>query len=114
MHTGRALPWPAGSQHAAHPGDLVDKAAAITGRFPRVHGAPVQVGSPEKLGIADLMRPDYGNALAVQAGEVPVFWACGVTPQAIAVASGIPFCITHAPGKMFVTDLLNRDFAEQP
>jgi uncharacterized protein YcsI (UPF0317 family) len=94
------------------PVDLVNKAAAITGRFPRVHGAPVQVGSPEKLGIADLMRPDYGNALAVQPGEVPVFWACGVTPQAIAVASGIPFCITHAPGKMFVTDLLNQDFAD--
>jgi uncharacterized protein YcsI (UPF0317 family) len=93
------------------PADLVDEAAEISGRFARVHGAPVHVGSPEAIGIRDLMRPDYGDAVPVEKGEVPVFWACGVTPQAIAIASGIPFCITHAPGKMFVTDLRNEDIA---
>jgi uncharacterized protein YcsI (UPF0317 family) len=90
---------------------LVNKAAEISGRFARVHGAPVHAGAPSEIGIDDLMRPDYGDAVPVEAGEVPVFWACGVTPQAIAIASGIPFCITHAPGKMFVTDLRNEDFA---
>jgi uncharacterized protein YcsI (UPF0317 family) len=90
---------------------LVDKAAEISGRFARVHGAPVHAGTPEAIGIRDLTRPDYGDAVPIEAGEVPVFWACGVTPQAIAIASGIPFCITHAPGKMFVTDLRNEDIA---
>jgi uncharacterized protein YcsI (UPF0317 family) len=92
------------------PADKVSTAMAVTARFARVHGAPVHTGSPEMLGI-DLSRPDYGDAVPVKPGEVPVFWACGVTPQAVALASGIPFCITHAPGKMFVTDLRNEDFA---
>ncbi len=93
------------------PASMVDRAIAITGRFERVHGVPVQVGSPEALGIA-LAQPDYGDAVPVKPGEVPVFWACGVTPQAVALASEIPFCITHSPGKMFVTDLRNDDFAK--
>jgi uncharacterized protein YcsI (UPF0317 family) len=91
--------------------NLVDRAVEICTRFARVHGAPVHAGSPDALGIRNLQRPDYGDAVPIETGEVPVFWACGVTPQAAAVASGIPFCITHAPGKMFVTDLRNEDLA---
>jgi uncharacterized protein YcsI (UPF0317 family) len=82
----------------------VARAVEISARFPDVHGAPVHVGDPKGLGIADLSCPDYGDAVQIMDHELPVFWACGVTPQSVAVASGIPFCITHAPGKMFVTD----------
>jgi uncharacterized protein YcsI (UPF0317 family) len=89
--------------------DLVPLAVQVTGRYERVHGAPVQVGAPEALGIADLACPDYGDPVPVEAGELPVFWACGVTPQAVALASRLPFCITHAPGHMFVSDLRNDD-----
>ena len=85
----------------------VARAVEISGRFPDVHGAPVHIGDPAGLGIADLAVPDYGDAVELRADELPVFWACGVTPQSIAQASGVPFCITHAPGKMFVTDLNN-------
>jgi len=79
--------------------------AAICARFPQAHGAPVHVGDPQALGIADLARPDYGDAVDILDGEVPVFWACGVTAQWVAQRSRVPLCITHAPGKMFVTDL---------
>jgi len=91
------------------PAGLVPLAVQVTARFEKVHGAPVHVGAPEVLGIADLRRPDYGDAVEVRAGEVPVFWACGVTPQSVALASGLPFCIAHAPGHMFVTDLRNSN-----
>jgi uncharacterized protein YcsI (UPF0317 family) len=86
------------------PAPLVDTAIAVTARYPRMHGAPVQVGDPAALGIRDLARPDYGDPVPLAPGEVPVFWACGVTPQAVALASRVPFMITHAPGHMFVTD----------
>jgi uncharacterized protein YcsI (UPF0317 family) len=89
----------------------VAKVVEITSRFARVHGAPVHIGDPHAIGIQDLQNPDYGDAVPIYTGEVPVFWACGVTPQAIALASGIEFCITHQPGRMFVTDLRNADFA---
>jgi uncharacterized protein YcsI (UPF0317 family) len=78
---------------------------AICARFPQAHGAPLHVGDPSRLGIADLAAPDYGDAVEIQADEVPVFWACGVTPQWVAQRSRLALCITHAPGKMFVTDL---------
>ncbi len=91
------------------PAEQVALAVQITGRYERVHGAPVQVGAPEVLGIADLARPDYGDPVEIRRGEVPVFWGCGVTPQSVALASRLPFCITHAPGHMFVTDLRNVD-----
>jgi uncharacterized protein YcsI (UPF0317 family) len=81
------------------------RATQITSRYPSVHGAPVHVGAPEQLGIADLAQPDYGDPVELRDGEVPVFWACGVTPQAVAVASRPELMITHAPGHMFVTDL---------
>ena len=87
------------------PADRVAEAAMISGRTPAVHGAPVHVGAPEALGIADLQRPDFGDPVPVGPGQVPVFWACGVTPQAAVMASRPPFAITHAPGHMFVTDV---------
>jgi uncharacterized protein YcsI (UPF0317 family) len=87
--------------------EQVPLAVQVTARFERVHGAPVHVGAPEALGIRDLDHPDYGDPVPVEAGELAVFWACGVTPQAVALASRLPFCITHAPGSMFVTDLSN-------
>jgi uncharacterized protein YcsI (UPF0317 family) len=76
------------------------KARAITARFPRVHGAPIHVGDPAEIGIRDLARPDFGDPVRIDAGEVPVFWACGVTPQAALLAAKPPLAITHAPGHM--------------
>ena len=93
------------------PPEKVARAAAVTARFPAVHGAPVHVGAPEALGIRDLGRPDFGDPVTVRRGEVPVFWACGVTPQAVAMAVKPPFMITHAPGHMFVTDLRDEALA---
>jgi uncharacterized protein YcsI (UPF0317 family) len=87
------------------------RAANITARYPAVHGAPVQIGDPAALGIADLGRPDYGDAVDIAADEVPVFWACGVTPQSIILESKPAFAITHAPGCMLVTDRRNAEFA---
>jgi uncharacterized protein YcsI (UPF0317 family) len=85
------------------------KATEITARYPRVHGAPVHLGDPAQIGIRDLSHPDFGDPVTVRPGEVPVFWACGVTPQAVAMASKVPLMITHAPGCMFVTDLRNDE-----
>jgi len=81
-----------------------DRAAEITACFPDMHGAPVHRGDPAVLGVADLMQPDYGEAVAVEPGEVPVFWACGVTSQVAAETARLPFFIAHAPGKMLITD----------
>jgi uncharacterized protein YcsI (UPF0317 family) len=89
------------------PGELVALAVAISERFPLAHGAPVQVGDPETLGIRDLSRPDYGDAVSIAPGEVPVFWACGVTPQAVALEAEPELLITHAPGHMLITDLVD-------
>ncbi len=86
------------------PADRVAEAVMISGRMPAVHGAPVHVGDPAALGITDLSRPDFGDPVAIGPGQVPVFWACGVTPQAAVMASRPPFAITHAPGHMFITD----------
>ena len=93
------------------PAEKVALAVQVTSRFEKVHGAPVHVGAPEALGIGDLGKPDYGDPVDVRPGELPVFWACGVTPQAVALASRLPFCITHAPGHMFVSDLTNASLA---
>jgi uncharacterized protein YcsI (UPF0317 family) len=91
------------------PDPLVSEAAAITRRFPLAHGAPVHVGDPHAIGITDLARPDFGDPVPIQADETPVFWACGVTPQAAAVNAKVDLLITHAPGHMFVTDLTCED-----
>jgi uncharacterized protein YcsI (UPF0317 family) len=93
------------------PASLVPLAVRVTARFERVHGAPVHVGEPAALGIADVARPDFGDPVEIRPGELPVFWACGVTPQAAALASRLPFCITHAPGFMFVSDLTNASLS---
>jgi uncharacterized protein YcsI (UPF0317 family) len=90
------------------PADAI-RAVQITSRFPAVHGAPVHIGLPHLIGIADLAKPDYGDPVPVHDDELPVFWACGVTPQAVIAAARPPFCITHAPGHMLVTDLRNSD-----
>ena len=87
------------------------RAVQITSRFPSVHGAPMHLGLPHSIGIADLAKPDYGDPVPVEADEIPVFWACGVTPQSVIAAAKIPFAITHAPGLMLITDLQNRDLA---
>jgi len=87
------------------------RAIQITSRFPTVHGAPVHLGDPAQIGIADLSRPDYGEPVEVRSDELPVFWACGVTPQAVVAATRPEFCITHVPGCMLVTDLLNSRLA---
>lgn len=83
------------------------RAVQITSRVPEVHGAPVHIGDPSLIGISDLSRPDYGDAVEVMPDELPVFWACGVTPQAAISVAKPSFCITHAPGCMLVTDRLN-------
>ncbi|MEO7133959.1 MAG: putative hydro-lyase [Vicinamibacterales bacterium] len=82
------------------------EAAVITSRFPQAHGSPVHCGDPHAIGIADLTRPDFGEAVTVRAGEVPVFWACGVTPQAVVMEAKPEIAVTHSPGCMFVTDRL--------
>lgn len=87
----------------------VIRSIEITSRYPQVHGAPVHVGDPQEIGINDLSRPDYGDAVTVRPGETPVFWACGVTPQAVAAASRPEWMITHAPGHMMITDMKQED-----
>ncbi|MEV4644790.1 putative hydro-lyase [Saccharopolyspora sp. NPDC049357] len=92
------------------PAEQVATAVRVTSRYPAVHGAPVHVGSPEALGITDLDAPDFGEAVEVRPGEVPVFWACGVTPQAAVMQSKPPFAIGHAPGHMAITDARDSDY----
>lgn len=90
---------------------LVAKACAITAHFPEVHGEPLHVGYPELIGINNIGRADYGDTIEIHPDEVPVFWACGVTPQNVLAKARLPFAITHAPGYMFVGDVLNKSFA---
>ena len=85
------------------------KAYDITVKMPNVHGAPVQMGDPEKIGVKDVMKPDYGEAVDIYEGEIPVFWPCGVTPQAAIENAKLPIVITHAPGHMFITDIPNAE-----
>ncbi|MFC4855355.1 putative hydro-lyase [Actinophytocola glycyrrhizae] len=92
------------------PAAMVDTAVRVSGLMPAVHGAPVHVGDPSALGITDLAVPDFGDPPVAEAGDVPVFWACGVTPQAVLMASKPPFAITHAPGHMFVTDVPDSEY----
>lgn len=89
------------------PYDLVVKAVNVTVAMPRVHGAPIHIGNPEQIGIKDIFSPDYGDAVTVNDGEVPMFWPCGVTPQNAVMNAKPPIAITHAPGHMFITDVKN-------
>lgn len=83
----------------------IQRVREITGRYPTMHGEPVHAGDPAAIGIADLARPDFGDAVTIERGEVPVFWACGVTPQLALDAARPELAITHSPGCMFITDL---------
>lgn len=85
------------------------RAVEITSEMPQVHGAPVHIGDPSLIGIPDLARPDYGESVPVREGEVPVFWACGVTPQVALAEARPPIAITHSPGCMLITDILDED-----
>lgn len=87
------------------------RATEITSRFPKVHGSPVHFGNPQEIGIQSLDAPDWGQAVSIKPDEIPVFWACGVTPQAVAIQSKLPLVITHSPGAMFITDLKNASLA---
>lgn len=98
------------SMRSFRPADAI-RAIQITTRYPAVHGAPIHIGVPGGIGIADIAQPDYGDYTPVTDDELPVFWACGVTPQAAIAAAKIPFAITHAPGCMLVTDRPNREYA---
>ena len=89
----------------------VIEAVQITARYPNVHGAPVHIGDPSLIGIHDLSQPDYGDPVDVMPNELPLFWACGVTPQAALQQARPSLCITHAPGAMLITDLLNHQLA---
>jgi uncharacterized protein YcsI (UPF0317 family) len=92
------------------PAALVTTAVQVTAAVPAVHGAPVHIGAPDALGIRDLGRPDFGEAVDIEPGDVPVFWACGVTPQLALTNAKLPFAITHAPAHMFLTDVAEQVF----
>jgi uncharacterized protein YcsI (UPF0317 family) len=83
----------------------VAQAKAISAGFPQAHGAPIAVGDPAQIGIADLSKPDWGDAVEIKPGEVPVYWACGVTPQNVLLDAGLPICVTHSPGHMLIADV---------
>lgn len=92
------------------PASRVADAVRITSRYPSVHGAPIHIGDPGAIGIADLAQPDFGDSVTIPDGSLPVFWACGVTPQAAVMASRIPVAITHAPGYMLITDIKDSTY----
>ena len=93
--------------------EQIADAVAVTERYPAVHGAPLFIGGAEEIGIKDINKPDFGEAVDINQGEIPVFWACGVTSSMAALAVKAPVVITHAPGHMFVTDRLNSEVAER-
>lgn len=94
------------------PDRRVSKASEISARYPLAHGSPVHIGDPALIGIDDINAPDWGDPVPIQAGHTPVFWACGVTPQAVIQDAALPICITHKPGHMLITDIPND--AENP
>jgi len=98
------------SMRPMKPTDAI-RAVQVTSRFPNVHGAPVHLGDPAQIGIQDITKQDFGDIYYLEDGEIPVFWACGVTPQVIIEQAKPPICITHAPSHMLVTDLLNAELA---
>ncbi len=98
------------SMRPMKPADAI-RAIQVTTRFPSVHGAPVHIGKPELIGIAELAKPDEGDPVPVGDDEIPVFWACGVTPQSVITTAKPDFCITHYPGSMLVTDRRNAELA---
>ena len=105
MPTGRRLSRADGRVDAADDAGSSSRRGAGLQAFPLAHGVPIHIGDPVILGICDLNKPDFGDPVEIRPGETPVFWACGVTPQAVALAARLPLLITHKPGHMFVTDL---------
>ncbi len=93
--------------------EQVIQATRICTRFPRAHGVPVHIGDPGSIGIPDIHQPDFGDAVEIRTSELPVFWACGVTPQVALASAKPPFAITHQPGHMFLTDWTDADLAKQ-
>lgn len=87
------------------PAAQVDSAREISRRYPQAHGAPIAIGDPAQIGISDLSAPDWGDAVDIKDGEVPVYWACGVTPQNVLLDADLPICITHSPGHMLIADV---------
>ncbi|MFT5785351.1 MAG: hypothetical protein ACI9KK_000697 [Ascidiaceihabitans sp.] len=87
------------------PAAQVEQAREISSRFPQAHGTPIAVGDPAQIGISDLGQPDWGDAVEIKTGEVPVYWACGVTPQNVLLDAKLPICITHSPGHMLISDV---------
>lgn len=94
------------------PYEQIVKAVTVTAQLPKVHGSPIHIGDPSVIGIQDLAKPDFGDAVAVYEGEVPVFWPCGVTPQSVLMNVKPAFAITHAPGYMLITDRKNSELKE--
>ncbi|MDN5611857.1 MAG: DUF1445 domain-containing protein, partial [Staphylococcus equorum] len=88
------------------------KATEITTHFKNMHGTPLHIGDPSKIGIDNITRPDFGEPATIKENEVPVFWGCGVTPQSIALDAKPELMITHAPGHMFITDILNSQIGD--
>jgi uncharacterized protein YcsI (UPF0317 family) len=86
------------------PADAI-RAVEVTSRYPMTHGTPLHIGDPAEIGIADIDRADWGDAVEIRQNEIPVFWACGVTPQNVVLGAGLELCITHTPGSMLITDL---------
>jgi len=93
------------------PKEIVVRAVQVTSRFPQVHGVPVHIGDPEDIGIKDISKPDFGDMSTIYNNEVPVFWACGVTPQAVAMKVRPDVMITYAPGHMFISDKKDEDYS---
>ena len=89
------------------PADQAIRATSITASMPRVHGSPIHIGDPAQIGIQDVNKPDFGDAVTINEGEIPVFWCCGVTPQSVVMSAKPPIAISHAPGHMFITDVKN-------
>ncbi len=87
--------------------EQIVKAVTVSGQMPKVHGTPIHIGDPSAIGISDISNPDFGDAVEIRDGEVPVFWCCGVTPQSVVMNVKPSFCITHAPGHMLITDVKN-------
>jgi uncharacterized protein YcsI (UPF0317 family) len=90
--------------------DEVPLAVAVSGRYPMMHGAPVHVGDPEALGVRDLAEPEFGDPISIGEDQIPIFWGCGVTPQAVAMKASPSLMIAHSPGHMFITDRLDAEF----
>ena len=91
--------------------EKIQLAVEITGRYPDVHGAPIQINNPDSIGIKQIEKPDYGEFVQIKTDETPVFWACGVTSQNVVRKAKLPFAISHAPGYMFVSDIKNSEYA---